>query len=348
MFKKIDNAVMASLKLLHDTVLGPFGFAVLGSILAVIIIAKVGNSLVPTHDELVNEKGERVTAVAIEVPEEGEGGETGGKKGPESALVLLASADAGKGESAAKKCTACHTFEKGGANKIGPNLWDVVGKDIASDGGFDYSAAMKDKEGNWDFEALDAFLLNPRKYVSGTKMAFGGVKRTAQRADIILYLRSLSESPKELPEIKVEEKKSEDGEKKAEDGEKKAEDGEKKSEDGGLTAMIKDASVEDGERAARKCVVCHTMEKGGGNKVGPPLWDIVGRDIANIEGYAYSSAMKEAEGEWTYKKLDEYLANPRGEVKGTKMVFPGVKKEGDRAAIIAYLRSLSDNPKPLN
>lgn len=229
MFKKIDAAVMAGLKFIHDAVLGPIGFAVLVSVLVVIMIGKAGDALVPTKSELVNEKGERITAVEIAGVEEGGGGggEGGGKKGPESAVPLIAAADVAKGEAAAKKCVACHTLTKGGAKKIGPNLWDTVGKDIAS-GDFAYSDGLKSKDGNWDYAALDAFLLNPKKFAPGTKMAFGGVKKTQQRADLIAYLRSLSDSPKPLPEVTVEKKP--EGEEKKPEGEEKKPEAEKKPE----------------------------------------------------------------------------------------------------------------------
>lgn len=230
MFKKIDSAVMAGLKFLHDAVLGPIGFAILASALIVLMIGKVGDALVPVGGELVNEKGERVTAVEIAGVEEGGGGAAGGakKKGPESAVPLLAAADAAKGESAAKKCIACHTFTKGGAKKIGPNLWGVVGKDVAS-ADFEYSEPLKKVEGNWDYAALDKFLLSPKKFAPGTKMSFGGVKKTEQRADLIAYLRSLADSPIPLPEKTVE-KKPEPEEKKPEGEEKKPEPEKKPAE----------------------------------------------------------------------------------------------------------------------
>ena len=113
--------------------------------------------------------------------------------------TLLAAANAEAGANAARKCVACHSFEEGGAAKIGPPLWDVVGRDIAALDDFAYSDALADKEGEWDYQALDAFLAQPREWAPGTKMAFAGVAKPEERADIILYLRSLSDEPAPLP-----------------------------------------------------------------------------------------------------------------------------------------------------
>lgn len=113
---------------------------------------------------------------------------------------LLAAADAKKGEAAVKPCAACHTFEKGGANKVGPNLHGVVARPVASVAGFAYSDALKGKGGTWTYEALDAFLTNPKAAVPNNKMAWGGEKEAAKRADMIVYLRSLAETPVALPQ----------------------------------------------------------------------------------------------------------------------------------------------------
>jgi cytochrome c len=112
---------------------------------------------------------------------------------------LLASATVEKGANSAKKCAACHTFGKGEPNRVGPNLYGVVGRPKASEAGFDYSAALKAKGGNWSVEDLSAFLANPKGYVPGTKMSFAGLPRGTERADVIAFLNSKSDSPKPLP-----------------------------------------------------------------------------------------------------------------------------------------------------
>jgi cytochrome c len=112
---------------------------------------------------------------------------------------LLAAASIEKGESSAKKCQACHTFNKGEPNRVGPNLYGVVGRDKASVSGFNYSAAMKAKGGKWTIEELNTYLQNPRGVVPGTTMTFAGVPRGSERADIITFLNSKSDSPAQLP-----------------------------------------------------------------------------------------------------------------------------------------------------
>jgi cytochrome c len=112
---------------------------------------------------------------------------------------LLASADPKRGEDAAKVCQACHTFEKGGPTKIGPNLWGVVGRPHGSVPGFDYSNGMKSLPGNWTVDDLNQFLTKPQAFVTGTKMTFTGISRPQTRADLIDYLNTLSDNPAPLP-----------------------------------------------------------------------------------------------------------------------------------------------------
>lgn len=118
-----------------------------------------------------------------------------------------------------------------------------------------------------------------------------------------------------------------------------------------IAELLATANAEAGATVFKKCQACHSGEKGGPNKVGPDLWDIVDRPVAHHEGFAYSSGMKEfakgGEEHWTYDNLNHFLTSPKNFVKGTAMGFAGLKKDDERANVIAYLRTLSDSPKPL-
>lgn len=112
-----------------------------------------------------------------------------------------------------------------------------------------------------------------------------------------------------------------------------------------LVALFNDASVEEGKKLSKKCVACHTFEKGGHNKVGPNLWDILGKKKAHLgDRFKYSKALLEKGGTWDYRSMVQLLHKPSAYIKGTKMSFVGLSKPGDIANMIVYLRSLSDSP----
>ena len=133
------------------------------------------------HGEAPEKEGFAVAAEA--------GGEAGGAAAVPIA-TLLATADIAKGEAAFKKCAACHTIAQGGPNGIGPNLWASMGKPHGHVAGFSYSDALKSVPGNWDFEGMDKWLANPKKYAPGTKMTFAGLGNPEERANLIAYLNA--------------------------------------------------------------------------------------------------------------------------------------------------------------
>jgi cytochrome c len=136
----------------------------------------------------------------IDVPEHAaRGGAAAPAEAEEPIEVRLASASPERGQAASKVCQACHNFEKGAPNKVGPHLWDVVGRERASVPNFNYSNAMKSKGGAWTIPELDAYLKNPKAIVPGTNMSYAGMSRATQRADLIAYLNSLSDNPAPLP-----------------------------------------------------------------------------------------------------------------------------------------------------
>jgi len=161
--------------------------------LLAMVAGKVADGLYhPVHD--IEKRG-----FAVEVAEETSAGGEVAEEKPENILPLLASADAAAGEAITKRCTSCHTFEQGGPNKVGPNLYGIVGAKIAHKGDFSYSDAMATHGGNWDYNSLSAFFKKPKNFVPGTKMAFAGLSKEEDRANLIAYLRTLSASPKPLP-----------------------------------------------------------------------------------------------------------------------------------------------------
>jgi cytochrome c len=136
----------------------------------------------------------------IAVKEEAHGGGKEVAAAPSEPIEkLLQTASVEKGAAAAKKCAACHTFEKGGPNRVGPNLFGIVERARASEAGFNYSAAMKAKGGKWSYDDLNKFIANPKGFVPGTAMGFAGIPKDSERADVIDYLHTLADSPVPLP-----------------------------------------------------------------------------------------------------------------------------------------------------
>ena len=136
----------------------------------------------------------------IAVKEEAAGGEKAAAAAPSEPIEkLLQTASVQKGEQAAKKCAACHDFTKGGPNKVGPNLFGIVGDKKGEGRGFNFSAAMKAKGGTWTIDDLSQFIDNPKGFVPGIAMGFAGIQKGSERADVIAYLNSLSDSPAPLP-----------------------------------------------------------------------------------------------------------------------------------------------------
>lgn len=442
--------------------------AVLGTLLFVMGVGFIAEAIYhPIED--------RGVGYALPGEEEGHGGAPVEEEPVQPLPVLLASADAGAGERQFAKCKSCHDPAEGGANKVGPGLWDVVGREIASHEGFSYSTAMVEHADDypaWTYEALDEFLASPKDAVPGTKMSFAGLSDPEDRADMLAYLHTLSNDPVAFPEPEAapaadeaatEEAAAEDhgaetmpsetteqmaeqsseaqgeemvadeqaepapadvvaespastepteGEAVSEevdaageaaespaadeepamaeepDAEEPAADDaamteeapaedaaatdegaaaeepameesggaddaamteEPAAEPSGLAAQVASADVAVGQRQFAKCQACHDPSQGGANRVGPPLWDVVGNDVASHE-YNYSSAMSDyasEQGTWTLEALDAYLLAPRDVVPGTKMTFAGMKKDDERHAVLAYLHSLSENPAPL-
>ena len=114
-----------------------------------------------------------------------------------------------------------------------------------------------------------------------------------------------------------------------------------------ISALMALGDVTHGEKVFKKCSACHSIEAGGGNKIGPALYNVVGRKIAAVEDYKYSKALVEYKKNWSFEELNGFLIKPQKWIKGTKMAYAGLRKEKDRASVILYLNKYSDNPLPL-
>lgn len=170
--------------------------AFLGTVFVMMSIGIVGEAIF--HEEEPEQAG-----FAIAVEESAGGGESqAAEPSIEPVAPLLASADVDAGASVYKKCAACHTDDKGGANKVGPNLWGIVNRPVASHEGFKYSSALLAfAEGGtvWDYEHLNAFTHKPKDLVPGTAMGFAGLSKVQDRANLIAYLRTMADTPEPLP-----------------------------------------------------------------------------------------------------------------------------------------------------
>ena len=114
-----------------------------------------------------------------------------------------------------------------------------------------------------------------------------------------------------------------------------------------IAALLSTGDLAHGEKVFKKCSACHSIKSGGGNKIGPALYNVVGRKVGLLDDYKYSKALAEYEKNWSFEELNGFLLKPKDWIKGTKMAYAGLRKEKDRASVILYLNKYSDNPLPL-
>jgi cytochrome c len=161
-------------------------------------IVALGTSIVAGevfHSERPEKGGYPIAGVA----QEGEGGAAA----EQPIEFYLAKADPAKGQQVFNKCAACHNADKGGANQLGPNLWDVIGEPVGQGKGFAFSDALSKKGGTWDWDSLSKWLTSPKAFAPGTKMTFAGLSNPEDRANVIAFLNSHSDAPKPLPAAPV-------------------------------------------------------------------------------------------------------------------------------------------------
>lgn len=315
--------------------------AVLMTALVATVIGHIGDILVPEP-----EAGHHLAIAGANANAPAQSQEAKASAQGQSIESLLANADAQDGQSTAKTCQTCHNLAKGQGPKIGPDLWGIVGAKVARLENFQYSEALKKLDGEWSFEKLDQWLTSPQKMASGTKMTFAGVLDAQKRANLIAYLNSQSDKPLPLPKPSGQQASNQPA------GNQPPDNATPKAQAQAPTgsqfdALLAKADLEKGQQSVKQCEICHNIAKGKGPKIGPDLWGIVGRKVASEPKFSYSDVLKKLGGEWGFEKLNEWLAAPQTMAPGTKMTFPGVKNEQDRANIIAYLNSQSDKPQPL-
>ena len=114
-----------------------------------------------------------------------------------------------------------------------------------------------------------------------------------------------------------------------------------------ISALLAMGNIGDGQKVFKKCSACHSVKKGGKNKIGPALYNVIGRDMAGLDDYKYSKALIAFGKSWTFSEMNSFLIKPQTYIKGTKMAFAGLKKEKDRASVILFMNKNSDNPLPL-
>jgi cytochrome c len=273
--------------------------------------------------------------------------------GPVDILPYLQTVDLKAGEALVKRCTSCHSFEKGGANKVGPNQWGIVGSQHAHKDDYTYSDALKamhDKK--WGFQEMSDFLENPKKYVAGTKMAYAGLKKPEERANLIAYLNTLSDSPLPIPKVDpAATKPAEPAAAPADGATPPTAPAAAPAASGPVDILpfMKTADLKLGEQLLKRCTSCHTFDKGGPNRVGPNQYGVVGGGYGHAEGFNYSDIIKAQHGKknWDFQELSNFLENPKKYLPGTRMAFAGLKKPEERAALIAYMNTLSDKPLPI-
>ncbi|MEE8663547.1 MAG: c-type cytochrome [Acetobacter sp.] len=220
---------------------------------------------------------------------------------------------------ASVQCAMCHTFTADSPDTVGPSLWGVGARHIASKNGYSYSDALTTHKGErWTKDTLSAWLTNPGEFAPGTRMMFPGVSDENTRARIIAWLLTLGATTPDSTKAPQTEKTHD------------------------VSPPPPAGNAEHGAALGQQqCAMCHSFDPDGPAIVGPPLHDIFGRQVAAFTGYTYSDAIKGVKGSWTPDQLDAWLKDPGQLAPGTKMMFPGVSSQSDRDDIIAWLKTLA-------
>lgn len=215
-----------------------------------------------------------------------------------------------RGEQAFSRCANCHTIEPGGEHLVGPNLFGIFGREIANQPEYPYSESLQAMNGTWTEDRLNRYIARPNLAAPGNAMHFAGMTSPHARADLISWLKSNPDTY--TPPMKD------------------------------MDLLLVRSSTVKGAQIARACVTCHTITRGGGNKIGPNLWGVVGRPVASAPGYDYSDRLTRRGGTWTAETLDEFFFETKSFGQGSHLAFRNLRRPEDRAALISWLMTLRE------
>lgn len=210
-----------------------------------------------------------------------------------------------------RSCLSCHTLTKAKAkaDTVGPSLYKVYGRKVASLATYDYSKPLRQQNFIWNDETLDVFLQKPHLFVTRTAMHFRGIKEKFIRQGVIDYLKADNQAP--LPTVEQ---------------------------------MLAKGVANRGRQLFLPCTACHVARPYPGNSIGPNLYGVVGRKIASAPDFDYSQYLLEREGIWTPQNINRYLIERKGVTQGIHYAHMALNTQQKRSDIIAYLKSLSDKP----
>lgn len=208
-------------------------------------------------------------------------------------------------------CANCHTVGPTGDHRVGPNLYGILGRTIASAPEFDYSPALENMDGVWTAATLDEFLQRPNHAVPGTDMTFRGLNNPTDRQDLINWL-ALQADNSPLP-----------------------------SETDALPEALLKGDADRGAELFHPCQACHSYNQGEPNRIGPNLFGVVGRPIASAKGFHYSEYILRLKGDWTPERLNAFMFENKRFAQGSHMAFHSLVTLADRADLIAWLKTIS-------
>jgi len=214
------------------------------------------------------------------------------------------------GKRAFEHCANCHTLSYRMEVRVGPPLYGVVGRDIASIAGFKYSGALRKKEGVWSERELDKFITKPGHAVKGSEMLYRGMMSPHARQDLIAFIKFASTQTTENLEFDT------------------------------IMIQLSSGNAIEGALMAEPCMTCHTTSGDGSHSIGPNLLGVFGRNIASAAGFEYSQRLIRREGEWNVESLNAFLFESKKFDQGSHLAFHRFKSLKDRSNIIAWLKTL--------